>query len=75
MELIIFIRYIFQWVVVADGNFKADHVWEKTPSQDIWLLEGSGMIPAQEQYKWFLEIAMEQHTVRGLYLHCSEIEW
>ena len=74
MQLIILIRYVFQQVIVADGNFKANHVQAKTPSQDIWLSEGSGMIPTCKQYNVFLETAMEKWMVRGLHLHGSKIE-
>ena len=73
-KLIVFIRYISQWVFVADRNFKANHVWAKMPSNDIWLSEGGGMIPRHDQYKSFLEQAMEKCIVRPCFPP-SKIEW
>jgi hypothetical protein len=48
---------------VADGNFKADHVRQKTGDHDVWLSEGSGMIPKREEYLAFLKSAIERLTV------------
>jgi len=31
---------------VTDGNFTADHVKQKCDSDDIWLLDGQGMMTA-----------------------------
>ena len=51
---------------MADGNFKADHVRAKTPSNDIWLSEGGGMAPDRDEYFNFLKTAMETRTVSSL---------
>ena len=48
---------------MADGNFKADHVRQKNPVGDIWLSEGSGMIPQRQEYLSFLALAIERLTV------------
>jgi len=48
---------------VADGNFKADHVYYKKAVDDVWLGEGGGMIPNRRDYKEFLETAKELQTV------------
>jgi hypothetical protein len=50
---------------VADGNFKADHVrqLEKNETDDVWLSEGSGMIPKRQEYFTFLATAIERLTV------------
>ena len=56
-------RYVFQRVFVADGNFKADHVHVKTPSHDIWLSEGGGMVLKHEEYLTWLKMAMEKQMV------------
>jgi hypothetical protein len=48
---------------VADGNFKADHVRQKNAAGDVWLSEGSGMIPKREEYLSFLASAIERLTV------------
>ena len=50
-QLIVFIRYVFQWVFVTDGNFKADHVQAKTPSNNIWLSEGGVWSPGMSNIK------------------------
>jgi hypothetical protein len=47
---------------VADGNFKADHVRQKNES-DVWLSDGSGMIPQKQEYLSFLATAIERLTV------------
>jgi hypothetical protein len=49
-------------VIVADGNFKADHVKQKTDN-DVWLMDGGGMVPNQKQYSRFLETAFDTPTV------------
>jgi hypothetical protein len=48
---------------VADGNFKADHVRQKNEVDDVWLSEGSGMIPKRQEYFDFLATAIERLTV------------
>jgi len=48
---------------VADGNFKADHVRQKTTASDVWLSEGAGIIPKREEYHMFLRSAVERLTV------------
>jgi hypothetical protein len=47
----------------ADGNCKADHVWQKNVDDDEWLSEGGGLIPKREDYHAFLETAIEKLTV------------
>ncbi|KAF9471221.1 hypothetical protein BDN70DRAFT_820283 [Pholiota conissans] len=42
---------------VADGNFKADHVRQKSGDTDIWLSEGGGMMPPRKYYQAFLGAA------------------
>lgn len=55
---------MYKRVFVADGNFKADHVRQKNPVDDVWLSEGSGMIPRRSEYLTFLATAIERLTVR-----------
>ena len=55
-------RFVFRPVLVADGNFKADHV-KQVKDDDIWLLDGGGMVPNQEEYSNFLKTALELPTV------------
>lgn len=56
-------QYVYRRMFVADGNFKADHVREKTASQDVWLSDGGGFIPKQQEYFDFLRTALaDQHS-------------
>ena len=59
-------RWVYKHMFVADGNFKADHVRQKSAEGDIWLSEGAGMIPKREEYHSFLRTARERRTVRCL---------
>ena len=52
---------------MADGNFKADHVWQKHANTDIWLWDGAGMAPNQAEYEQFLQAAVERLTVGTLH--------
>jgi hypothetical protein len=56
-------RWVYKRMFVADGNFKADHVRQKTTSGDVWLSEGGGIIPKREEYQTFLQSATERLTV------------
>ncbi|KAF8337253.1 hypothetical protein F5887DRAFT_890729 [Amanita rubescens] len=56
-------KWVYRRVLVADGNFKADHVRQKGAS-DVWLSEGSGMFALRKDYKAFLQIAMENKAVK-----------
>jgi hypothetical protein len=58
-----FDRWVYKRIFVADGNFKADHVRQKDAGKDVWLSEGSGMVPKREEYMEFLKHAIERLTV------------
>ncbi|PPR08061.1 hypothetical protein CVT24_010959 [Panaeolus cyanescens] len=51
---------IYRRSFVADGNFKADHIKQKT--KDVPLYDGAGMMPNSEHYQQFLENAEERLT-------------
>ena len=70
-SLIVLYRDIYIRSFVADGNFKADHVAQKTGDTDIWLSEGGGMMPKREVYKTFLGAATQQTLVRTAAAHTS----
>ena len=53
---------------VADGNFSADHVKQKCDSDDVWLLDGQGMMTARGPFLEHLRIAEDSTTVRHLLL-------
>jgi len=61
-------RWVYKRIFVADGNFKADHVRQKNDVDDVWLSEGSGMIPKRDEYFTFLATAIEKLTVSELEL-------
>ncbi|KAF8964535.1 hypothetical protein BDZ97DRAFT_1918967 [Flammula alnicola] len=54
--------FAFQHIFVADGNFKADHVRQKSAQDDVWLLDGAGMAPNRAEYLEFLRTAIERLT-------------
>jgi len=62
-------RWVYKRIFVADGNFKADHVRQKNNVDDVWLSEGSGMIPKREEYFTFLATAIEKLTVSESYTY------
>jgi hypothetical protein len=58
-----FNRWVYKHIFVADGNFKADHVRQQISAGDVWLSEGSGMMPHNREYMTFLASAIERLTV------------
>lgn len=56
-------RWVYRRFFVADGNFKADHVRQKSATPDIWLSDGGGMMTRRAEYKEFLRTAIERLTV------------
>jgi hypothetical protein len=67
-------RWVFKRIFVADGNFKADHVRLLNGLEDVWLSEGSGMIPGRQEYFSFLADAIERLTVsnpRFMFLYAA----
>jgi len=48
---------------VVDGNFTADHLRQKRPQDDVWLLNGQGMITGTHRYQEHLKVAIEKRTV------------
>jgi len=50
-------------VLVADGNFKADHIKQKNDDDNVWLSEGGGMMPRRDEYDDFLKTAKVITTV------------
>ena len=63
-------RKVFYRSIVADGNFKADHVRQKRSTGDVWLSEGGGMMPKRDNYNQFLKTAAERPTVSCLFPQC-----
>jgi hypothetical protein len=57
---------VYKRLFVADGNFKADHVRQKSISE-MWLSEGGGMMSKRKDYEHFLVSAIEHRTVSALF--------
>ncbi|KIM39386.1 hypothetical protein M413DRAFT_74977, partial [Hebeloma cylindrosporum] len=55
-------RWVFKFLATADGNFKANHIFQPNPFTDRWLWDGAGMFPNREEYKQFLLTAMETRS-------------
>ena len=60
---------MYKRIFVGDGKFKADHVRQINEVDDVWLSEGSGMIPKREEYFSFLASAIERLTVSAISFH------
>lgn len=56
-------RELFTRTFVTDGNFSADHLRQRRPDDDVWLLNGEGMITNRNRYNEHLKVAKEQYTV------------
>jgi hypothetical protein len=48
----------------GDGNFKADHVRQHNPADDVWLSEGGGMMAKRADIAEFMSTHSDKHTVR-----------
>ena len=48
--------WLFRRVFTVDGNFKADHVRQKAPADDIWLYNGLGMTAQRKEYASFIDL-------------------
>jgi hypothetical protein len=49
--------------MVTDGNFKADHVMQKRPDDDVPLTAGEGMCAEPKRYHEHLKLAQETKEV------------
>ena len=56
-------RWVYRRTLMADGNFKADHIRQSTGDKDIWLSAGSSMLPHRGEYGDFLQRAENIKTV------------
>ena len=37
-----------------DGNFKAEHLPDRHPGDQVWLMDGQGYMVGREEYKAYL---------------------
>jgi len=56
--------------VVVDGNFKADHVHQKRPEDDVWLTAGEGIYAERTRYLQHLALAKETKEASP-YVQCA----
>ena len=56
-------RWVYQRIITADGNFKANHVRQNSSADDVWLSDGLGMTTKRSDYNAFLETAWDHATV------------
>lgn len=57
-------RNVYIRSFVADGNFSADHLRLKGQGDDVWLLDGRGMMTERKTYHTHLAVAKEEKSVR-----------
>ena len=56
-------RWRFMIRLVMDGNFKADHMVMKNPSDDVWLVDGEGYFVSRAAYQKHIETAVTRKQV------------
>ena len=57
-------RFVFKLMLVADSNFKADHVQQQSDG-NVWLLDRGEMSANRDEYFSFLASAIEYLTVHS----------
>ena|ERR1700741_2507392 len=62
----------YSWVyypkIVADGNFKLEHVIPKCPEQDVYLSDGCMFVTNESAYQNHLATATEETQVCKIYM-------
>jgi len=51
--------------IVADGNFKLQHMKMKKPEDDVWLRDGGGFMVQNSPYQTHLKTTKEESYVSG----------
>ena len=49
-----------------DGNFKAEHLWERRPDDQIWLMDGHGYIVTRPDYQAYLKATSHPFVVSSM---------
>ncbi|KAF8545940.1 hypothetical protein OG21DRAFT_1491749 [Imleria badia] len=57
--------------LVMDGNFKAEHMHEKRPEDQVWLMDGLGYMATQPKYKEYLGVTHHPQEKSTCYNHCA----
>jgi hypothetical protein len=61
-------RWVYYPKIVADGNFKLDHVIPKCPEKDVWLSDGHQFMTGESAYQKHLAISVEEMQVCSVYI-------
>jgi hypothetical protein len=58
--------------IILDGNFKADHLHDRRPDMQIWLMDGRGYQVSREPYRKYLASTTNTIEVSALnYRPCN----
>lgn len=52
--------------IVADGNFKADHLQQRNKADDVWLTDGEAFMTNNARYEKHLDAAIDLKEVSNL---------
>ena len=47
-----------------DGNFKAEHLPDRCPADQVWLMDGKGYMVRRDNYKEYLRVTHHPPEVR-----------
>lgn len=64
-------RFLYMRSFVMDGNFKASHLRQRRPEDDVCLTRGTGMMAERETYAKHLKIASNDKAVCSVTYDCS----
>ena len=59
--------------MVADGNFKPDHLKQKNDASDVWLTNGEAFMTNEVCYKMHLEVAEEVKDKPSCHRHRAQL--
>lgn len=65
------IIWLFSWrytrTLIMDGNFKAEHMHEKCPGDQVWLMDGLGYMVTRPEYQTYLKDTAHPLEVCSIY--------
>ncbi|KIK72083.1 hypothetical protein PAXRUDRAFT_181330, partial [Paxillus rubicundulus Ve08.2h10] len=44
----------YNWMLIMDGNFKAEHLYDRQTDRQVWLMDGLGFMVSQSPYHEYL---------------------
>lgn len=48
-----------------DGNFKAEHMHDKSPADQVYLMDGRGYMVSRDRYHEHLKVSKDAPEVRN----------